>query len=80
MLPRQPRARLWVLLHVDNETIIHLANDNETSRSMNALLKDRQPTVVHIDTDIIRATKGLQEFFARPPVVSYPTPPMSGQA
>ena len=38
--------------------------------AMNTILRDRQPTIVHIDTDIIRATKGLQEFFAQPPVVS----------
>jgi hypothetical protein len=41
----------------------------DLSSKMNALLRDRQPTVVHIDTELIRATKGLQEYFARPPVV-----------
>jgi hypothetical protein len=34
------------------------------------LLRDNQPTVVHCDTDVLRATLGIQEYLALPTVVS----------
>jgi hypothetical protein len=37
------------------------------------LLRDNQPTVVHCDTDVLRATLGIQEYLALPTVVSHPS-------
>lgn len=42
------------------------------------LLRDNQPTVVHCDTDVLRATLGIQEYLALPTVVSHPSHPRTG--
>lgn len=38
---------------------------------MSFAIRDNQPLVLHIDTDVLRAVVGVGELFSRPSVVSF---------
>jgi hypothetical protein len=53
----------------------HLLRANQPNRvEMTFALRDTQPTVVYLDTDLIRAGLGEGELFNRPTMVSLQSP------